>query len=108
MGSAVPSRVSLLISIHTQAESGKEIWSTVLTLVGAIVCKVSHSLSSCNAPRARRLNVSLLMTLVDGQHHQTVFFVACNSDSSTLAVLQETVLVFSSFAPVAQRYLVTL
>ena len=41
----------------------------MLTLVGAIACKVSHNLSSCYPPRARKLLVSLFfMTLVHGQH----------------------------------------
>ena len=39
------------------------------TLVGAIACKVSHNLSSCDPPRrARKRFVSLLMTLLIGQH----------------------------------------
>ena len=39
-----------------------------LTLVGVIACKVSHNLSSCNPPRARKKSETLLMTLLDGQH----------------------------------------
>ena len=40
-----------------------------LTLASVIaVRKVSHNLSPCNIPRARKLIVSLWMTSLDGQH----------------------------------------
>ena len=47
---------------------------------------MSHNLSPCNPPRARKLILSL-MTLLVGQH-KTVFSVACDSDSETLVALQ--------------------
>ena len=61
-----------------------------MTLVGAIACKVPHNLSSCNSPRARKLLLSLLMTLVDGQHIRQSFLVTCinNSYYEILAALQ--------------------
>ena len=53
--------------------------------------KMSHNLSSCNPPRARKIFISLLMTLLDGQHIRQSFYVACinNSDSEILAALQK-------------------
>ena len=33
-----------------------------------IACRVTHSLSLCKHPRARKVIVSLLMTSLDGQH----------------------------------------
>ena len=62
-----------------------------LTLVGAIACKVSHNLSSCNPPRAINRIVIISITsdnFVGWAAHQTVFSVACNSDSKILATLQ--------------------
>ena len=50
--------------------------------------EVLHNLSTCNPARARKLLVSLSMTLLDGAAHQTVSDVACNSDSEILATLQ--------------------
>ena len=59
-----------------------------MTLVVAIACKVSHSWSSCSPPRVRKRFESLLITLLDGAAHQTVFSVAGNSDSEIPAALQ--------------------
>ena len=50
---------------------------------------MSHNLSSCNAPIARK--TLYLVTFDDfgtWAVHQTVFSVACDSDSEILAVLQ--------------------
>ena len=41
--------------------------------IGRYHFKASHNLSSCNAPRARNLIVSFLMTLLDGQHIRQYF-----------------------------------
>ena len=62
----------------------------VLILVGVMACKVSHNLFSCNSPRARKRLAYLLMTLQVGGWgaHQTIFSVACNSNSGILASLQ--------------------
>ena len=53
---------------------------------------MSHNLSSCIPPRARKVIVSLLMTLLVGQHMRQVFsvLIACinNSDYEILAALQ--------------------
>ena len=57
-------------------------------VVGAIAGKVSHSLSSCNPPRARKRVASLLITLSDGQDIRQFFYVACNSDFEILTALQ--------------------
>ena len=57
---------------------------TVLTLVGRIPCKVSHNLSSCKPPIARKTFWITLLLFYDfggWTAHQTVFSVACNSDS---------------------------
>ena len=53
-----------------------------------IACKISHNLSSCNPPKTRKLLVSPVITLFDGQHIRQSFSIACNSDSEILAVLQ--------------------
>ena len=37
-------------------------------IVRWIPCKISHNISLCNPPIARKRFESLLMTLVDGQH----------------------------------------
>ena len=60
-----------------------------MTLVGAIACNVSHNLSSCNPPIARKRFESHLMTMLDRQQHiRQSFSVACNSDSEIMAALQ--------------------
>ena len=52
---------------------------------GAIACKVSHNLFSCNPPRASKLLISLVMTLFVGwAAHQTVLSVGCNPDFEIL------------------------
>ena len=54
-----------------------------------IARKVSHNLSSCNPPRARkRFASALLMSLLVEAVPQTVSSLACNSDSEILAALQ--------------------
>ena len=60
-----------------------------MALVSVIGYKVSHNLSLCsNPPGARKPSVSLLMTLLDGQHIRQSFSVALNSDFEILAALQ--------------------
>ena len=58
-----------------------------LTLVGAIVCKMPHNLSARNLPRARTFCITF-DDFVGWAAHQTVFSVACNSNSYILATLQ--------------------
>ena len=60
----------------------------MLALVGAIICKVSHNLSSSNSPRARQLLVIIFGDFGDWAAHQTVLSVAINSYSEILAALQ--------------------
>ena len=45
------------------------------TLVGAIACKVSHNVASCDPPRARQLLGVTLDDFVGRAVHQTVFFL---------------------------------
>ena len=50
---------------------------------------MSHNLSSCNTPKARKRYVSLSVTsFVGWTAHQVVFTVACKSDSKIQAALQ--------------------
>ena len=50
---------------------------------------MSHNLSSCKPLREnRKLFVSLLMTLLVGQHIRQSSLYSCNSDSEMLAALQ--------------------
>ena len=65
----------------------REVGWTVSTLVGAIVLKVSHNLSSCYPPRARKLLVLLLTILLHsmGSTSDSLLSVACNSDSEIRA-----------------------
>ena len=56
--------------MHSDFSLNKEVWWPVLTLVGAIACKVSHKscLHVTLQERARIFLGSLLMTLLVGQH----------------------------------------
>ena len=55
--------------------------------MGAIACKVSHILSSCSPPRARKILVQLFDDFVGWPAHQTAFSLACISDSDSEIVL---------------------
>ena len=56
--------------------------ATVANPVRTIACRVSHDLSSCYSPRAGKLFVSFLMTLLVGQH------IRQSPDSEISAALQ--------------------
>ena len=51
-------------------------------IVGAIACKMSHDLSSCNPPKASIFGISF-DDFVGWATHQTVFSVAFNSYPKT-------------------------